>query len=94
MFSINRRNNEFRKFCDRVGIKYHVTERVIGDALWAEMNRIAKALEGKPAPAGADSVAPLLDRDGLVAAYEAKFGKKPHHAMKDENIQKALEESE
>ena len=34
----------------------------------------------------------LSDRDKLVISYEMKFGKKPSHLMKDETIQKKLDE--
>lgn len=32
----------------------------------------------------------LIDDDDIVAQYEAKFGKKPHHKMKPETIREAL----
>ena len=38
-----------------------------------------------------DSWAEDVDREVLEKMYEAEFGKKPHHRMKDENIIKALE---
>ena len=31
---------------------------------------------------------------GLYAAYEAKFGKKPHHKMKADSIMRALQDDE
>lgn len=34
----------------------------------------------------------IMPRDQLVEAYELKYGKKPHHAMKDETIQAKLDE--
>jgi len=33
-----------------------------------------------------------VSHDDLVELYELKFGKKPHHAMKDETIQAKLDE--
>lgn len=35
---------------------------------------------------------PLSDREKLEIAYIDKFGKKPHHAMKNETIQEKLDE--
>ncbi len=41
----------------------------------------------------ADVEAPEAEIDPeLIAKYEAKFGKKPHHKMKAESIAKALED--
>ena len=34
----------------------------------------------------------IEDRDAVSEAYEAKFGKKPHHKMSIDNIRKAVEQ--
>ena len=45
------------------------------------------AMEGKQEDRWAEDI----DREVLEKMYEAEFGKKPHHRMKDESIIKALE---
>lgn len=34
------------------------------------------------------------ERDALVAEYEAKFGRKPHHKMKPETIREAIDNAD
>lgn len=53
------------------------------DLIDAELDKLAADVNGDGA----------VDRDDLVAAYAAKFGKKPHHAMKTETIIAKLAEA-
>lgn len=48
----------------------------------------------RDAPAAEDKHADEVPDSELIAMYEAKFGKKPHHSMKAKSIKKALEAQE
>lgn len=59
---------------------------------WTNVTKEEFYGKNKPEPAEINADGELSEHQKLIIAYEMKFGKKPHHAMKDETIQAKLDE--
>lgn len=67
---------------------FHV---VYNNSAVAEHEKLGWSVHVEPQPIVAEEEGGTID--GVKADYFAKFGKKPHHLMKLENIQKALDDN-